>query len=140
MIFWDSSAVLPLLIEEEKSKRSLEVLSIDSDMWVWWGSTLECHSALSRRNREGSLTTEDYQSASESLYELSGNWNEILPSDQVRERALRLVSVHPLRAADSLQLAAALIMCEGFPRGEKIVTYDKRLAEACAREGFSVVG
>ena len=39
--------------------------------------------------------------------ELSSGWHEVVPSSRVRSAAERLLRVHPLRAADSLQLAAA---------------------------------
>ena len=39
---------------------------------------------------------------------LEASWNEIDPTDRVRQQAMRLLRVHSLRAADSLQLAAAI--------------------------------
>jgi predicted nucleic acid-binding protein len=46
--------------------------------------------------------------------------------------------VHPLRAADALQLAAAVVAAEGIPASLSIVTLDERLAAAARREGFVV--
>ena len=64
---------------------------------------------------------------------------EVLPADSVRASAQRLLRVHPLRAADSLQLAAALLACEQDPPSLELVCLDDRLAEAAGREGFPVV-
>ena len=49
------------------------------------------------------------------------------------------VRVHPLRAADSLQLAAALASAEEDPSGVGFVCFDIRLNEAASREGFTVL-
>jgi predicted nucleic acid-binding protein len=46
--------------------------------------------------------------------------------------------VHILRAADALQLAAAVVVAEGLPSSLDIVTLDERLAAAARREGFTV--
>jgi hypothetical protein len=44
--------------------------------------------------------------------------------------------VHPLRAADALQLAAAYIAAERRPSSLELVILDDRLAAAARREGF----
>lgn len=60
--------------------------------------------------------------------------------ERVRERARRLLESHPLRAADALQLAAALIASEEEPKDLPFVTLDRRLALAAEKEGFKVLG
>lgn len=60
-------------------------------------------------------------------------------ADPVRARAKRLLSVHALRAADSLQLGAALTAVEDEPFGWGFVCLDERLSEAASREGFRVL-
>ena len=40
---------------------------------------------------------------------------EVLPAEAVREQAARLLRLHPLRAADALQLAAALVWADSPP-------------------------
>ncbi len=61
-----------------------------------------------------------------------------MPSDAVRSTAQRLLRVHPLRAADSLQLAAAIIAAEHEPGTLEFVSLNARLNEAASREGFRV--
>ena len=63
---------------------------------------------------------------------------EIQPSEAVRGTAERLSGVHPLRAADALQLAAALQWCQGLTAGNGLVVFDRRLREAGYAEGFTV--
>jgi hypothetical protein len=47
--------------------------------------------------------------------------------------------MHPLRAADSLQLAAALVAADHDPTTLELVCLDARLATADRREGFRVI-
>ena len=60
------------------------------------------------------------------------------PSDVIRETATRFLRVHPLRAADALQLAAAFAAAERRPASLEIVTLDDRLADVAGKEGFAV--
>jgi len=62
----------------------------------------------------------------------------IEPVDVVLETARRLLRVHPLRAADSFQLAAAFLAAEGRPSTLEFVCLDDRLVIAAQREGFLV--
>jgi predicted nucleic acid-binding protein len=106
---------------------------------VWWGTPVECVSAVSRREREGALSLGEATTALEMLRALSESWQEVLPSDAVRSIAQRLLRVHPLRAADSLQLAAAVVASEGNAARLPFVCLDERLSEAAIREGFPIV-
>jgi hypothetical protein len=65
-------------------------------------------------------------------------WHEVQPAPTVRAIAKRLVRVHPLRTADSLQLAAALFVCEKDGAGLEFACLDLRPSEAAAREGLRV--
>ena len=108
MRFWDSSAIVPLLLEEPARERMLAALDSDPVMLVWWATPVELVSALSRRERDGGVSLEDVTTSIERLRALERAWQTVLPTDAIRSRAQRLLRVHPLRAADSLQLAAAL--------------------------------
>jgi hypothetical protein len=135
--FWDSSAIVPLLVVEQSSRRLQSLAAKDSVMLVWWASTVECVSALARRERDGSL---DERGAGFAFQRLASNWHEVDPSDAIRDTAARLARVHPLRAADALQLAAACLAAEQRPASLTIVTLDERLAAAARKEGFSPLG
>ncbi len=52
---------------------------------------------------------------------------------------MRFLRVHPLRAADALQLAAAFIAAERRPSSLELITLDDRLAAAARKEGFVLV-
>jgi predicted nucleic acid-binding protein len=137
--FWDASAIVPLLVDESTSAAMIGYLRRDPGIIVWWATAVECASAISRRTRDGSTTPAEARRAIERLRKLSATWNEVVPADSVREQALRVVRVHHLRAADALQLAAALAGAEGEPASLEFVCLDSRLCEAADREGLRVL-
>lgn len=140
MKFWDASAIVPLLVHEERREAMLTLLEQDRVMLVWWGTAVECTSAIGRREREGALTAAKSTISLERLRYLKDRWQEVLPSTALRDVAERLLRVHPLRAADSLQLAAAIIAAEREPVTLELVSLDDRLNDAASREGFRVLG
>ena len=139
MKFWDSSAVIPLCCREPESGVIQEFAKADSDMVVWWATRAECVSALSRRLREGSIRSGMELKAKAILSALSSAWSEVQPTDMVRLRTERLLMVHPLRAADAFQLAAALTWAQESPVGLDVVCLDQALRLAAAKEGFTVL-
>lgn len=106
-------------------------------MLVWWGTSVECISALARLEREGVMSPRDVSMALARLRALAQAWHEVQPHERVRARAERLLRVHPLRAADALQLAAAIEAAEGSPTG--FVCLDRRLGEAASREDLVLI-
>ncbi len=106
---------------------------------VWWESQVECVSALARLERAATLDQKRTGLALGRLGELVNSWHEIEPSAIVRENAMRFLRVHPLRAADALQLGAAFAAAESRPSSLTVITLDERLAEAARREGFALV-
>ena len=139
MRFWDSSAIVPLCLDEPHTDAVHRLFNEDSQLAVWWGTLVECAAAFARRRREGSLTELGYGKTLVVFDQLTVGLNTIGASGQVRDRAIRLVRVHPLRAADAIQLAAALVWAEESHTRRKFVTLDRRLREAAQKEGFAVV-
>jgi uncharacterized protein with PIN domain len=74
MNFWDSSAVIPLLVKEEQTSRRQEQLRDDPRMIVWWACRLECSSALNRLHRDGSLDGDGLAGSLRSLDRLADGW------------------------------------------------------------------
>jgi predicted nucleic acid-binding protein len=112
----------------------------DPVLLVWWGTAVECASALARLEREAALDSSATTLAFQRLAQLTASWQEVEAGDLVRETAVRLLRVHPLRAADSLQLAAAFVAAEGRPATLEFLTLDDRLGLAAQKEGFAVIG
>ena len=136
MKFWDPSALVPLFAAEERTRAIQSLYARDSEVVVWWGTLVECASAIARLERDGALSASDAAESFARLDALAPSWMQIEPSDEIRESARRLLRVHPLRAADALQLAAAHVAAERRPSTLVLVTFDDRLREAASKEGF----
>lgn len=139
MRFWDTSAIVPLLVDEPTSASAGEWLREDDAVVVWTLTYVELVSALERRAREGALSQTMALSAQDLAVEILDSAHEITAVSAAKGIAARLLRTHPLRAADALQLAAALLWVEGNPAGSVIHTFDERLGLAALREGFRVV-
>jgi predicted nucleic acid-binding protein len=138
MKFWDSSAILPLLVDELRSPGVAAVYEQDAHQIVWCLTEVEAASALAWREREG-RDAGDVENARGKLRILTERWDEVTSVQNVRARALRLLGTHSLRAADALQLAAALVFCDERTGSLPFVCLDDRLADAARKERFPVL-
>ena len=136
--FWDASAIVPLCCLQPQTPQARQAFRLHPRFVVWWATAVECTSALSRLQRMGELTAGELQQALQTLQHYRNRWTEIAPTVSIRAQAERLLRVHDLRAADALQLAAALDWCNGFPKGRLFVCADKNLSKAADKEGFTV--
>ncbi|MGH7254728.1 MAG: type II toxin-antitoxin system VapC family toxin [Nitrospirales bacterium] len=139
MRFWDSSAIVPLCLEEPRSDRLKKLAEEDKALVVWWTALVECYSTFARLRRDGILSRTEEGRARGLADRIRSEWTEIQPSNEVREQAGRVLLLHPLKAADSLHLAAALVWANSRPAGHEIVGLDQRLRDAAIREGFPVL-
>ena len=140
MKFWDSSAVVPLLVQQSASARIEAYFREDPAIIVWWGTRVECDSAIARLEGDHQLEPAGAAEAFGRLDVISSLGHEVQPVDVLRESARRILRLHSLRAADSLQLAAAFMASENRPSTLEFVCLDERLAAAAEREGLQVVG
>lgn len=139
MKFWDASAIVPLLLAEPATETVQALARKDPAMLVWWATEVECASALARLERDDALDESAATQAFDRLKHVAGGWHEVDASDAIREAAVRFLRVHPLRAADALQLAAAFVAAERRPPTLTVVTLDVRVASAGSKEGFPIV-
>jgi predicted nucleic acid-binding protein len=138
MRFWDSSAVVPLLVAQADSARAVEWVAADDGMVVWTLTPVEVVSAFRRLARERAWQDEEARLAEARLDDLVESCHVVVDIEAVKSLATRLLRLHALRAFDALQLGAALHWAEGHPRGRTLHTLDTRLALAAQREGFTV--
>jgi predicted nucleic acid-binding protein len=136
--FWDASALVPLCVHESGTP-SPEMLLRKFAPVTWWGSPLEIHSAICRLHREKAITDAGKKGAVLRLDVLQRGCKEILPGDELRELAFGLLDRYSLRAADSFQLAAALIWCNQRPARRSFICADQRLTKAAASVGFAIL-
>jgi predicted nucleic acid-binding protein len=136
--FWDSSAVVPLLVQQRPSEQCQRWLTEDGDPILWTLTSVEVISALRRLCREGRIEEADAVEAESGLSTFAKRANVIADVERVKELATRLLRVHALTAADTLQLAAALTWTSGSAPAFVFHTLDDALALAARREGFTV--
>ena len=136
MKFWDSSALVPLCLWEPETEKCRQWLEDDPEMLVWFLSVTEVYSAVHRKIRDGFISLSELPPIKQRISLLETSWSEVIQIEVVRQRSYRLLATHSLRAADALQLAAALVAFEDHPEGNVFVTFDRQLAEAAQREGF----
>lgn len=139
MRFWDTSALVPLVLAHASSDAVRTLRRQDPFLVVAWTTGVECASAIARVVREGALDSPGERAAFERLARLADAWIEVEPLPPVQQVAIRLVRAHPLRAADAVQLASALAVVDGDPASLAFVTLDERLAQAAEREGLRIV-
>lgn len=138
MNYWDSSGLVPLFVDQSTSDARRELLRGDAGIVTWWGSAIECASALNRLRRERLVDDATLSDLLARLVRFESHWDLIPPVEQVKRIATRNLRIHSLRAADSLQLAAALVAADGNPENLGFVTNDDRLAQAARLEGFAL--
>jgi hypothetical protein len=126
-------------VREPASERVEPLLQRDPEMAFWWGAPLEWWQALLAAQRRQTISAADLQKAREVLDHLRARGFEVQPTEDLRARALRLLAVHPLKAADALELAAALIWCRERTQGAGFVSLHPPLRLAAAMEGFRVL-
>ena len=140
MRFWDSSALLPLIVRETTSAKVAGLLQDDSAVSVWWGAWIECSVSISRLRREGELSEQNEGQTRTRLDRLATGWSEVPPANDLRRMLASLISRdYPLKAADALQLAAALRWCEADAAGAGFVCLDSQLRRAASDAGFDVL-
>lgn len=139
MRFWDTSALVPLIVAEPDTPRAERWLRTDPDVVIWTLTRVELLSALARRRREHPKEARRLLQARREFLAAWDQWSEVTAVEAVRRHAERLVESHPLRAADALQLGAAIVAADHAPSTLTFVTLDQRQADAAEREGFRVL-
>ena len=134
--YWDASALVPLVVREATTELYTKIAK-ETQIVTWWGSYLECTSAIGRLARRGSVPAQVAESY-RMLELLAGEWREIGSSEKLRRAAARTLKTHVLRTSDALQLGAAIIASGFEPHTVRFVTEDKHLRQAADREGFVV--
>ena len=136
--FWDSSALVPLCVQQ-RSSLAVRRMIANYPIVVWWSTSLEMRSAFARLQRMKQLSPDQHAAAGRRLEQLRETWREMQPTQSIRRQAESLVDRFPLKAADSLQLAAALAWCSGSASGRVFISGDRQLLDAAAQLGFRAI-
>ena len=139
MRFWDTSALVPLVVQQTRSTEAEAWVAADAGVVAWTLTQTEMLSAIRRLAREGGLTARAANDAERATLDVMARSFVITDIEFVKARAARVLRLHPLRAADALQLAAALAWANDRPNGHALHTFDTKLGQAAEREGFRVI-
>ncbi len=99
----------------------------------------ELSSAFARRVRDGAMSVRARAAALERMRVDLQKIHVVEMVPMVVESVHELLARYPLRAADSLQLAAALFLANRVGRPMDFVAYDERLAKAARAEHLRVL-
>lgn len=135
--FWDSSALIPLCVTQPQTAKS-RLLYETYGIVAWWATQVEMMSGLARLDRVGQITHDPFLMGKQIALEIVRGWLSVGSTERIAAGACSLLELHSLRAADALQLAAALEWCEGQPVGKVFLTFDRRLHEAAGFAGFTL--
>lgn len=140
MRFWDASALVPLFVAERATPQMERRFREDPEVVVWTLTRVELLSAFARRRRVEPTAARRLAAARREVLSAWDHWSEVTALEVVRRHAERIVETHPLKAADALQLGAALVAADEFPATLEFVTLDRQVAVAAEREGFRLIG
>jgi hypothetical protein len=139
MRFWDSSALVPLIVTQATSSQTDRWFAEDGNIAVWTLTPIELASAVMRLMREGAINGSQAHTSETRIDQLILSSHTIIDVEAVKSQSRRLLRLHALRAADAMQLGAAWEWAQGRPSGRTFHTFDVRLAFAARREGFLVI-
>lgn len=135
--FCDTSVIVTLCVDQIQTSQAL-LLESRYRFAVWWATHVEIASELMQLLRQQRITAAEYAHATQQAEQYVKIWRVVVPTARIAIEARILLERYPLRAADALQLAAALEWCEGKPDGRMFLTFDKRLREAAGLAGFTL--
>ena len=139
---FDTSSFLKFYIEEDGSE-TVQSLLIDNGNHTFIISELtiiEAHSAIRRREREGTISAERAARIIEQINDDKINRfvTQDLSSAMISE-ATRLIDDHPLRSLDALQLAGCLVLRQEKLVDPTFVCADIRLLDSANQEGLDIL-
>ena len=135
--FWDTSALIPLCVQQQPST-AVRALLEQHEIAVWWATSVEVRSAFECLLRMGQFTQSEYAAAGIRLEKLRRGWRELQPTEALRTQAEAFLMSYPLKAADSLQLAAAWTWCSGDVQRCTFISGDAQLLDAARQVGFQI--
>lgn len=137
ILYLDTSALVKLYIAEPGSERMREAASHGEPVAASVLAYAEIHATFARRRREGLLQAAELEEIRLSFAEDWEKLTQISVGAAVLQRVPRLCQSHPLRGADAVHLASALLLHE---EGLEVTfaCSDRQLREAAAAEGLAV--
>ena len=105
--YFDTSAIVPLLIEEDGSERAASLWNSSDRIVSVRLFYLETRAALAQAQRLGCITARNLRAVVDELDALLAEMDIVEVDETLAHRAGSLSEVHPLRGHDAVHLAAA---------------------------------
>jgi predicted nucleic acid-binding protein len=137
LAYWDSSALVPLCVPQAQTIGATAIYR-SYQVVAWWATQVEIISGLTRLERMGHISRSQFVDGKRRAQGIVRDWISADSPESITVEACSLLELYPLRAADALQLAVAMEVCDHRPQGYLFVTADQRLADAARNTGFSV--
>lgn len=132
--YLDTSAFVPLVIDEPGTSRCLQVWRAAVQLLSTRLLVVETAAALAQAHRLGRLDVDQYERAQSEAASLLAAINIIEVKPQLVENAAQLTRTYPLRGFDAVHLAGASLM-----RGVTMVSGDARVLDASRGLGLATV-
>lgn len=136
IVYFDTSAFLPLIVEEAGSPVSLRLWADAEHRASSRLLIVEAAAAIAMGRRMGRLTDEEHAAVQEDSWRAATNLTLVDAFGDVIDQAAQLAIAHGLRGYDAMHLATATLM---RVRDVVFASGDKRLLGAASAEGLITV-
>jgi predicted nucleic acid-binding protein len=141
MVYFDSSAVVALYVAQAISPNARSTRRTAGALATSWLTYAEVLATLRLMGRRRLLTTASEQLAISRFLVDWSSFQRLLLDRRVAAHVRRLLSAHPLKGADAVQLASALILARRAADGGvpfSFATDNRTLARAAMAEGLTL--
>ena len=131
--YFDTSSLLKFIIKEIGSEENLNIWNLSDEKVCSQLTRTEMHSALMRKVREGSVSASAVRGRLNAMDKLFADVVLVDITSEVIDASCELVKELPLKSADAIHLATALMV-----RADLFSSSDKRLCAAASESGIAV--
>jgi predicted nucleic acid-binding protein len=131
--YFDTSSLLKFIIKEIGSEENLSIWNFSDEKVCSQLTRTEMHSALMRKVREGSISASAMRARLDAMDKLFADVVLVDITSEVIDASCELVKELPLKSADAIHLATALMV-----RADLFSSSDKRLCAAASESGIAV--
>ena len=131
--YFDTSSLLKFIIKEIGSEENLNIWNFSDEKVCSQLTRTEMHSALMRKVREGSISASAMRTRLNAMDKLFADVVLVDITSEVIDASCELVKELPLKSADAIHLATALMV-----RADLFSSSDKRLCAAASESGIAV--
>ena len=131
--YFDTSSLLKFIIKEIGSEENLNIWNFSDEKVCSQLTRTEMHSALMRKVREGSISASAMRARLNAMDKLFADVVLVDITSEVIDASCELVKELPLKSADAIHLATALMV-----RADLFSSSDKKLCAAASESGIEV--